>query len=83
MKFIGLGRFQGQDRSLTTTIQTATNDERRRSSRGSSLGLVAHGRHARRRATDVTQRKALTKGERVHEGSLELLGPSASGPTAT
>ena len=44
VKFIGLGRFQGQDRSLAfTTIQTATNDERRREfARVFKLGLVAY-----------------------------------------
>jgi hypothetical protein len=44
VKFIGLGRFQGLDRSLTfTTSQTATSDERRREfARVFRLGLVAY-----------------------------------------
>ena len=44
LKFIGLGRFQGLDRSLTfTTNQTATSDERRREfARVFRLGLVAY-----------------------------------------
>jgi hypothetical protein len=44
LKFIGLGRFQGQDRSLAfNTVQTATEDDRRKEfARVFKLGLAAY-----------------------------------------